>query len=212
MDAGRRHHGFAAGVGGGRRFLPICVCWSEVRPAGPGLRPRPCSPGGPRVGLQHGLQQRPQGLVDARQVGHLARALITSRCERPILSGSPPHRLGDHEAEAVDVRARADIAAVQAELLGRDVVQLAGEAAPDDRAFRQRRAGDAEIDDLGAMHLAAGDQHVVGREVAVDDPEIVSASRPVASRWSSVKVWSVVSGAWRSISDSPIPSTYSIAR
>ena len=80
----------------------------------------------------------------------------------------------DDQSEAVDVAPRADLAAIIAELLGRDIVQFAGEAVADDR----RRAGveilgDAEIDDLGLVDVAAGKQDVVGRHVAVDGAEPV---------------------------------------
>ena len=49
----------------------------------------------------------------------------------------PGQRFGQHQRQAVDVRLRAHVAAVEAELLGRDVVVFAGKAAADDGAAAQ---------------------------------------------------------------------------
>ena len=80
----------------------------------------------------------------------------------------------DDEAEAVDVGPRPDLAAEIAELLGRDIVQLAGEAVADDRRrARVEILGDAEIDDLGLVDIVILEDDIVRRHVAVDRAELV---------------------------------------
>ena len=84
----------------------------------------------------------------------------------------------DDQAEAVDVGPRPDLAAEIAELLGRDIVQLAGEAVADDRRrARVEILGDAEIDDLGLVDVVVLEQDIVGRHVAVDGAEPVGGGK-----------------------------------
>ncbi len=85
--------------------------------------------------------------------------------------GDPPgEHLVEHAAERVDVRARVDRAAL--ELLRRDVVERADEhAGLRHAAARRRLLGQAEVGQVGErLLLRAGDQHVRGLDVAVDEP------------------------------------------
>jgi hypothetical protein len=79
---------------------------------------------------------------------------------------------GEHEGEAVDVRAPVDRTVHDARLLGRGVGELAGEALPLGAVKRALAAalalGDAEVDDHRVVEPAAAEKDVVGREVAVE--------------------------------------------
>ncbi len=115
----------------------------------------------------------------AARSGPLRRLSIASTSE-PDMSTFLPLRDGeDDEAEAVDVGPRPDLAAEIAELFGRDIVELAGEAVADDRRrARVEILGDAEIDDLRLVDVVVGEDDVVGRHVAVDGAELVRRAEP----------------------------------
>ena len=86
----------------------------------------------------------------------------------------PVSGVEQHQAETVDVGLGGDVAAVQADLFRRDVIVLAGEAGADDgRVADLGRAGDAEIDDLGARDVAQRNDDVVGRHVAMNDAALM---------------------------------------
>ena len=80
------------------------------------------------------------------------------------------YALREHQAKTVDVGFRRHVAAEEPKLLRRNIVELAGKAGADDGpVIVFGRARDAEIDDLRETEVAAGDQHVVRREIAVND-------------------------------------------
>ncbi len=71
------------------------------------------------------------------------------------------------------------MAAIESELLRRRVGELAGEIATDDGTrVGIGQLGDAEIDDLGMLQLAARKDHIVRRHVAVDDALLVRRAQP----------------------------------
>ena len=111
--------------------------------------------------------------------GPLRRLSIASTSE-PDMSTLLALRDGeDDQAEAVDVGPRADLAAEIAELLGRDIVELAREAVADDRRrARVEILGDAEIDDLGLVDVVIFEDDVVRRHVAVDGAELMGGGEP----------------------------------
>src|SRR3546814_14482818 len=77
-------------------------------------------------------------------------------------------RGGEHQAEAVDVRAAVDLAAVEPDLLGRGVGVAPGEVVADDGGGRGIGAlGDAEVDDLRVLEVAVAEDHVVDRKGVV---------------------------------------------
>ena len=113
-----------------------------------------------RVRLQHLFDDR----VDARIDGGKTRDALSlfdhldlgaAHIGRRALQG-----LEQHKTEAVDVRPGGDVAAVKAELLGRDIVEFAGEADVDERGPDLRRARDAEVDDLRLVDIAVLDNDV----------------------------------------------------
>ena len=167
-----------------------------------------------RIGLQHRLDHRPQIGIDAGQVGHGAALfhdldLRAAHVDRLAAQGG-----GQHQAEAVDVGLLGDLAAIEAELLGRDVVVLAGELAADQRAAADgRRPRDAEVDDLGALDLAARQDDVVRREVAVDRAGLVGGAQARSQRGgrACARLQSA-SAPRRMTSNSDSPSTNSMAR
>ena len=125
-----------------------------------------------RRGLQHRLNERPYRSVDVGKVGNDAALLDDVDLRAAHVDRPPAQGLREDQAETVDVRLERDLAAGEADLLGRDVVVLAGETVADDRALaRPMRTRDAEIDDLGAPHVAVGQNDVVRGNVAVDDAE-----------------------------------------
>ena len=127
-----------------------------------------------RVGRQHARQQGADARIDSREIGQAAAFVDDVDLGAAHVDGAPGQGLRQHQREGIHVRAAGDLAAIQAELLRRDVVVLAREAGADDRAFaKDAGAGDAEIDDLGAGGIAARQDDVVGRDVAMDDAEPV---------------------------------------
>ena len=87
-------------------------------------------------------------------------------------------RGGDEdEAEAVEIGPWPDQRRVARELFGRGIGQLAGERRP--QRIESAVARDAEVDDRRAVRIAARQDDVVGREVAVDHPLLVRGGEPV---------------------------------
>ena len=173
--AARRIASFAAAAEIGR--VSIVVRAGRRKRPGGDLRHALRAAG--RIGIEHLGDQRPDPQVDRAEIGHLAALLEDRDLAAAHVDRLAGQRFDQHEPETVDVGLGLHVAAEQPELLGRHVVVLAGKAAADDRPVAQlRRARDAEVDDLGARHVAARDHDVVGRDVAVDDAALVRRMQP----------------------------------
>ena len=110
----------------------------------------------------------------APRSGTLRRLSSTCRLAAAHVDRPAGEGFDQDQSETVDVGLRPHVAAEQAELLGRDIVVLAGKPAADDGVIAELRGTrDAEVDDLGARDIAARDHDVVGRYVAVDDAALV---------------------------------------
>ena len=127
-----------------------------------------------RQRLKHRLDQRPDRPVDIGKIGDGPALLDDFQLGAVHIEWAAARRLGEHEAEAVNVRLEGDVAVRHAELFRRDIVVLARESAADDRPLAHaQRAGDAEVDDLGLAHVAVRQDDVVRRHIPMDDPQPV---------------------------------------
>ncbi len=121
------------------------------------------------------FDERTQARIDRADIGHGAALfddvdMAAAHIDRPVAQG-----FRQHEAETVNIGPWRHVAAEESELFGRDIIIFAGEAAADDGAVvaEARRTGDAEVDDLGAAHVARRNDNIVGRHVAVDDAALM---------------------------------------
>ena len=81
------------------------------------------------------------------------------------------------------------------------------------RSLELRRTRNAEVDDLGARHVAARDHDVVGRDVAVDDAALVRRMQPGGDALEQCTHRLIGQRPSRRMSSaSDCPSTNSIAR
>lgn len=74
---------------------------------------------------------------------------------------SAAQRAGQNEPEAVYVGLPGDLAAIQADLLGRDIIIFACEFVADQRFAHLRGTGNAEVDDLRLLHAGVRQDDVV---------------------------------------------------
>ena len=95
------------------------------------------------------------GSTQASSAGTTRRLSISSACDPAMSIGRPSSASRQNKAETVDIRLGGDVAAREAQLFRRHVVQLASERAAEDCRFPGAPgAGDAEIDNLGAANVA----------------------------------------------------------
>ena len=120
--------------------------------------------------------------------------------------------LEEDAAERVDVRAPVDLAA--RDLLGRDVVDRADEAAiAGEAAHRRDVAGEPEVADVGVLAVRSlGDEHVSGLHVTVDEAGLVRRVERLSDLSDEIDRTCGSSSSRRSSSRRSEPSMYSIAR
>ena len=160
------------------RFARRCRRHRFDRPASGRLRRKPVNNIRHRhipvlwIGLQHQFDHRADGRIYVGDIGNAAAFLDDLDLRAIHVDGRAAKHVHHHQTEAVYVCRFGNVAVEQSELLGRDEIIFARKLAIQKRhAFR--RAGNAEIDDLGVARVSTGENDIVARNVTVDDAELV---------------------------------------
>ena len=167
-----------------------------------------------RLGLQHRLDQRPHRRGNAGKVRHDAPlvdhlGLAAAHVERPAAQ-----RLGENEAETVDVGFRPTTPPASPSCSGETYLYFPAKPSPMIvPSPGPHRPGDAEVDEFRLTDVAIGQDHVVGRHVAVNDAELMRGfERAGDAGAAGCARPSIDSGPSASFFASETPSTNSMAR
>ena len=130
------------------------------------------------IRLQHVGQDRTHVLWHAVETGDLAACVHRLDHRRPHVDRLAAQRRRDQQAQPVDVRPGADVAAEMAQLLWRDILELARQLAVQRVLGHLGGFRDAEVDQHRPRHVAIAQHHVVRRKVAVDHVHVVRPLQP----------------------------------